>query len=60
MKPGGRHRRGTEKGWPVTIILDGERRWLKIKRRGRLDRRVIRGREGDGNGRNGQVKKSHR
>jgi hypothetical protein len=60
MKPGGHHRRGTEKGWPVTIFLDGERRWLKIKRRGRLDRRVIRRREGDRNGRNGQVKESHR
>jgi hypothetical protein len=44
----GNHRR-TEKGWPITIFLGGRKRRVGIKRRERLDGRVIRGRKGDGN-----------
>jgi hypothetical protein len=38
------HRRRTEERWSVTIFVDGRRRRIDIKRRVRLDGRVIRGR----------------
>jgi hypothetical protein len=58
-KTGGYHRRRAEKRRPIIVILNGGRRRLSIKRRERLDRRIIRGRKGYGNRRKGQARESH-
>jgi len=59
MKTGGNDRRRAEKRRPIAVFLNGGRRRLRIKRRERLNRRIIRGRKGDGNKRNGQARESH-
>jgi len=48
-KTRGNHWRRTEKRRPVTVFLGGRRRGFDIKRRERLDGRIIHGRERDGN-----------
>jgi hypothetical protein len=58
IKTGASDRWRTEKRRPIAVFLDGGRR-LRIKRRERLDRRIICGRKRDGNRRKGQARESH-